>query len=768
MVNPIPESVKQIWDNWNIRGVILFSLSLQMVLMLFAPLRKGTGNKLIISVIWSAYLLADWAANFAVGLIAENAKDTSEKKHKELLAFWAPFLLLHLGGPDTITAFALEDNELWLRHMFGLIFQAVASGYIFLLSLPENKLLFPTILMFIAGIIKYFERTRALFLASLEKFRDSMLKKPEPGPNYAKFMETYASNIQANIQTGVATVPEGLFFYEDPGNTGERLDHLEVMYFACQYFNHFKGLIVDLISSFRQLYRTRASFTQKFSPEDALRIIEVELNFIYDVFHTKIQVTHSVLGIILRFASFGSVLLALSFFYFQVEKNDFNEFDVGVTYALLLGATILDIIAFFVIVFSDETFVALRKGNNESRLGKIKSRVADTLRWCLVLKSPRWQECHAQHSHRGIKHEVLETPFLFRRWSGSVSGHSLIRYCLKARPSKMHNLACCNKVINYLGIDIIFQIIAKTTNKGMQFLQIYKIIGVLGFIIKKLLTLLGLAGIVDEIIIKLYLSREKFTKELWMLIFDEIKRKSLTAGHSPELSKRICSAKGDWILREWNREAVTVGDRYTNLAYDESILLWHIATELLYYTTEEGADKNTYNAREFSKLLSDYVLYLLVSKPAIMEAVVVIAKIRLQDTGAEAVRFFKEKGIKSNEVKKACESILKVDTSFPPSFLKGDKSKSVLFDASMLAKELQELGEEKKWELVSQVWVELLSYAACHCRPRAHAQQVSVGGELITFVWLLMAHFGLVEQFEDNKLDTRTEMNGQKFTELTC
>ena len=48
---------------------------------------------------------------------------------------------------------------------------------------------------------------------------------------------------------------------------------------------------------------------------------------------------------------------------------------------------------------------------------------------------------------------------------------------------------------------------------------------------------------------------------------------------------------------------------------------------------------------------------------------------------------------------------------------------------------------------MSKVWVELLSYAASHCRANAHAQQLSKGGELITFVWILMAHFGLGEQF---------------------
>lgn len=71
-------------------------------------------------IIWSVYLLADWVAAFAVGLIANGNKDGDKQvQSDDLLAFWAPFLLLHLGGPDNITAFALEDNELWPRHFSG-------------------------------------------------------------------------------------------------------------------------------------------------------------------------------------------------------------------------------------------------------------------------------------------------------------------------------------------------------------------------------------------------------------------------------------------------------------------------------------------------------------------------------------------------------------------------------------------------------------------------------------------------------------------------
>ena len=88
MLNRIPELVKKLWNDWNIRGVILFSLSLQTVLVFFAPLWKTTGHELIILIIWSAYLLADWTANFGIGLITERARDTPELSmpmEKELL-----------------------------------------------------------------------------------------------------------------------------------------------------------------------------------------------------------------------------------------------------------------------------------------------------------------------------------------------------------------------------------------------------------------------------------------------------------------------------------------------------------------------------------------------------------------------------------------------------------------------------------------------------------------------------------------------------------
>ncbi|PKI73462.1 hypothetical protein CRG98_006149 [Punica granatum] len=264
-----------VWDTWNLRGFIILSLSLQTILIFFAPFRKRTPNMFMIFLVWSVYLLADWAAAFAVGLISNSqGEDSQPVDNGDLLAFWAPFLLVHLGGPDTITAFALEDNALWLRHLIGLLFQVFAAFYVFLQTLPDNKLLVPTILMLLAGIVKYAERTRALYLASLDKYKASMLKKPDPGPNYAKLMDEYASKKEANLPTRIDMIAEPK---KDSSKTTafddfpRDLNVIDSVKYAYQFYEIFKGLIVDLIFSFHERNYSR-SFFQSRTADDAYNI----------------------------------------------------------------------------------------------------------------------------------------------------------------------------------------------------------------------------------------------------------------------------------------------------------------------------------------------------------------------------------------------------------------------------------------------------------------------------------------------------------------
>ena len=528
--------------------------------------------------------------------------------------------------------------------------------------------------------------------------------------------------------------------------------------YAYSYFQIFKGLIVDLTLSFRERNESRIFFQLR-TAEDALKVIDLELNFIYEAFYTKVVAVHSVAGYIFRVLSILFVLVALIFFY-SLDKHGFVDIDVKVTYTLLYGAIFLDLIALIMLFFSDWTIASMHTNWAKWQFGKCYMKLAETF---LHVKRIRWS-----YGSRSGKSE-LNTPRLLRRWSESVSCFNLIVYCLKHRP-------CEN-------------------------------IGIFRRWINKILYKYGLSDLVNDFFCAEKIATKKLPQRLWEYIFEDLLEKSKDAADDAETTEKIYSARGAYAIQEGYLESDyhnITRDYIDNLFYDESLLLWHVATELCFQKEEKdsanegdnygssclclcifdklirstdkiyrwlyglcsqkGKDKAAANKeaisdddRSLSKFLSDYMMYLLVKEPKLMSAVAGMWKLRYWDTCAETVNFFGRRGIKQDQ-RKACHAILSVNTEVGPVWIKGDRSKSVLFDACMLAKELNKLEEKERWKIIIKVWVEMLSYAASHCRPETHAQQVSKGGQLISFVWLLMAHFGLGEQFKIKESRTTTRL----------
>nr|GFA56472.1 hypothetical protein [Tanacetum cinerariifolium] len=270
-------------------------------------IQKTTNTNRIIMPLCSAYLLADWAANFAVGLISNSqgsprASSSQATENEDLLSFWAPFLLVHLGGYDTITAFAMEDNELWLRHLL--------------------------------GIIKYAERTRSLYLASADRFKDSMFTGADPGPNYAKLMDEYFSKRRAKLPTRIEMVPEPDRAVKSSNKAKKgNLTELEVIQYAYRFFQIFKGLVLDLISNRKERNQSRDFFLNR-TAKDAFKVVE------------------------------RWFCLAIVLFTFK-NKSNFRTTDVTITYCLLYGALALDVSAIFMLVFSDWTIISLRESTDE-------------------------------------------------------------------------------------------------------------------------------------------------------------------------------------------------------------------------------------------------------------------------------------------------------------------------------------------------------------------------------------------------------------------
>ncbi|KAM0887673.1 hypothetical protein ACQ4PT_028863 [Festuca glaucescens] len=173
------------WKAWGIQSVVLLSFALQVTLLVMADVRRHKESRWLKAILWSAYVLADTTAVYALGHMSV----ASRSAEHELTAFWAPLLLVHLGGQNNITAYAIEDNQLWLRHLQVLGVQVLAACYVLYESpiLHVRTLLQPaTILMFVVGVLKYGERVWALMRASngassslsARSYRDFHKKKP--------------------------------------------------------------------------------------------------------------------------------------------------------------------------------------------------------------------------------------------------------------------------------------------------------------------------------------------------------------------------------------------------------------------------------------------------------------------------------------------------------------------------------------------------------------------------------------------------------------
>ncbi|GAB4854180.1 hypothetical protein Ancab_022765 [Ancistrocladus abbreviatus] len=410
----------------------------------------------------------------------------------------------------------------------------------------------------------------------------------------------------------------------------------------------------------------------------------------------------------------------------EIEQN-FEGVDVGTAYILLSGAIGLDTIAFLKLYFFSEWTIATLiyiKGKRKKKSNSLYPLAEKfVIKMCnLVYKFPR-------------------PKILRRRWSESMAQYNLLDYSLKE------------------------------LRAGPFTRCLYK---------------LGFEDLVAEF---RDVTMEEFTDPLRNFIFEELHTKSEMA-ISLDDTKKISSSRGASVLENDSVFKALVPNWITDVTYKESLLLWHIATNLLYFEKgpvasheskgcirqclpscrdmQENSSIDTNNAIDYadcSRILSNYMLYLLIKRPTMMSPIADIARIRFQDTCSETQRFIKNEGLKSTRgqtgLKLLCHRVLSVFPKINPDVLKGDRSQSVLFKGRLLAKELQDLSGNK-WKIICQVWVDLLCYAAIHCRRESHVERLSKGGELITLVWLLMAHLGMGEQFRINKGTSKAKLVMQK------
>jgi hypothetical protein len=167
------------------------------------------------------------------------------------------------------------------------------------------------------------------------------------------------------------------------------------------------------------------------------------------------------------------------------------------------------------------------------------------------------------------------------------------------------------------------------------------------------------------------------------------------------------------------KETVTVRTDFVT-----TVSLLHLITEIhlseVSASTANGIGVESVSLAAVCKKLSNYMFYLVVAHPA-------AASLLLVATGSP-----------ESAIEKVRENIFSMVSSSKDDILRA---------ASVEIRKLVELPLTERYEEtleeLKNMWVRLLIYAAGKSRPEAHAAQLARGGELITFVWLLMAHYNL-------------------------
>ncbi|XP_011014853.1 PREDICTED: uncharacterized protein LOC105118581 [Populus euphratica] len=326
MLKKLPEEVLNLWNKWEIRGMLLVSLLLQIILIIFGSRRKYIARSWVRIFVWCAYLSADLVATVAL---------------------------------DTITAYSIEDNELWLRHFLGLAVQVGVALQVFSRSCGSGILAFIAIPMLIVGIIKYAERTWVLRSSCSKSLKNTILSKfrhPLRAPE--------------TLQRALG------------GNYLRR---------AYTFFDISMFMMQDLVPGIPALMNSQLLISSN-SADDAFKVIEVELGLIYDILYTKAPLIYSLVGIILRSISFLLFITAFITFQVMIDKHAYSTIDIAITYVLFAGSAFHEIYAFSCLVFSDWTMIWLIDGGGNALTRAIYSLIRK------LTRSKRWSRSIAQHN----------------------------------------------------------------------------------------------------------------------------------------------------------------------------------------------------------------------------------------------------------------------------------------------------------------------------------------------------------------------------------
>jgi hypothetical protein len=626
------ESLVQEWNVWETQIMVLLSFVLQLFLLSTGSLRRRHISGLLRALIWLSYVGADLVAVYALGLFSqyEDKYRCGRESFADTLPFlWVPFLLVHLGGQDSITAFSLEDNNLWLRHLLNLGTQGVLALYVLWKSFDRISvsILVPAMLVFVSGIIKYGERVWALKSASQNGLG-------QPSGIFYNSLADYIVYTKASKELYArltVLLARGLFV----GRTVVEL---------------LEGSAAMLESDFKNYQGT----------EEKLKVVEMELGMMFDLLYTKANVLQRRTGVLFRCASQALMVVALVLF--MTLEGAHNKINIAITYKLFSGA-----------IFMETCCVAAALASPWTR-ARLKGR--SRLRGLCNFATSFFEAVH----HCKKRHRMTLST------TATMGQFNLMDYCIsiKSRPRVF------SQTLNAIGLDKQW--------RNSWYVHHIDDAG-------------GSGGIYCWIINRVleYLST-----------LDNNYTVHTLPPHDPAVFGQLHIRRLNFTLR---------------LPFHKALYRLHVYTDLYLSRHCNNCSTEIMRLKEECETLSSYMMYLMMLHPTMLPVSTVAGDLESQllqwvtrhstheDGGAMTKLEILERYTRMMVLEQGSDS--------------GNPFEPEQYGSMDLHHSLTQIKE---------MWVRLLMYAAGKCGGDVHARQLGEGGELITFVWLLMLHHGLGDQ----------------------
>ncbi|XP_056166479.1 uncharacterized protein LOC115679546 [Syzygium oleosum] len=644
LINTVLPLLKDLWADWGIHFLVSASIACEIFLTILGIRRKYMTFKLARFITWATYLLLSYIAKIALGkLTVVRINDPENPRYNvELEGLFAPVLLMQLGYPDGIMAYAVEDNRLGMRQILNIGATVVFVVRILIRcqdgSSPVSWLYIP---LFIARFMK-----AALWVWALKSVYDenSIL-------NAEHFPKVDTKEVRED-SAQLEVFPEDKKFNsaKDILKAYFRFDCLKPHLVNWQYHPVFISHDWMSIDS----YPANRAFT----------VNKIELNFMFDVLYTKAPILYTKRGIIARFVGFFCLVSALCRFAVIFKNTFLIDMYITTTYALLMAVTSLEFYQITTLAFTDWAVVVMGKNLGMPLFSRLVSRLLPFLADRCMRK---------------------------KRWSRSMGQLSLLKHCLayqeRTKPVRLvlHWFGTCKLV------RLVLDWFGKREIYSWHWLH----------------------------------SRQPMPSSLRALVLQKM------AELEKKRDSRDFTERGKWTLEIHGVQEKQRLSRSIEAKFAKSIIIWHIATEVLQSLEIEKSD-----ACGGSKFLSEYMMYLLAQHPHMLS--LPTANITLEYACCTVMPF-----LRYRDYEEAMSTLSSMDGFVPLHVEPGAATRvhcgwHVLLDVHELVADLRTMGN--KWELISSIWVEMLCYAVDKCPVYHHAKRLRRGGELITHLWLLLAH----------------------------